>query len=78
MSVQLPKSALPCLRATCHLVMAAPPLPPAVQDRARPPSLAVWLRPVGANGTRLAGATAVEASEAAPVPVAFLARTLNW
>ena len=50
MSVQLPKLALPCLRATCHLVMAAPPFPPEVQDRARPPSLAVWLRPVGAAG----------------------------
>ena len=32
----------------------------------------------GDGGSYLVGATAVEASEAAPAPVAFTARTLNW
>ena len=63
----------PCCQATSAMVWepksgsaAAPPPPP-------PPVL-----PPVRGGSVAVGATAVEASDSAPVPVAFTARTLNW
>jgi hypothetical protein len=61
---------------TVHEVTGAPPLKPGVQPTTAPPSLGAAVIDVGLDGTVL-GVMLGDAADSAPVPIAFVARTLN-
>ena len=69
---QLPSAAL----RYCHLVMAAPPLPPAVQLKSIASLAADTVMLVGFSGV-VEGVTVPDSSDSPPLPMPLTARILN-